>query len=451
MARRPSVKPGPLWHFPVPTGRRLDNGLTVDRFDLPGQRVVTMTVLLDAPLTAEPRDLEGVAALTMRALDEGTLAHPGAALVDALEGCGAATADAGAGLDGATITVDAPATRLDVALPLVAELVTSPAFASDDVERLVEDRLLTIATGDASPPVCAAKALHAALGNRPGDPAGDHRLARPFAGDSDTVASLTPDALRAWHAAAARPDRARLMLAGDLPDGVDELVDAAFGAWQASDARPLPAAVPPPGAPIRRVVLVDRPAAAQVSIRLGTLTPSRTSPDWPALQVANAAIGSMFGSRLNNLLREQRGLTYGAGSGLGPTRATAFFTAQAECRPDAAAEATRLALDVLNVAAEPITAAEVADAIAFITGATPLRLSTAEAVAAQATGFALGGVEASWFDDYMAAVRRVTPDDATAAFARHVRPDDLVIALCGPADSLVPALANVGLAAEVHT
>jgi len=444
MARRPGVKRSPLWRFPTGSSRTLGNGLRIDRFDLPGQRVVTMALVLEAALTAEPPDREGVATLAMRALDEGTLDHPGATLGDALEGCGAVTADAGAGLDGASLTIEAPATRLDEATPLMAEMVQQPSFAETDVTRLVQDRLLAIATGEASPSVVATKALYQLLADR-------HRLGRPAGGDAGTVACLTPGDLRDWYTAAARPDRARLIIAGDYPDSVDAIVDRAFTGWCPVDCPPLPPAAPPPSPPSsRRLVVVDRPDAAQVSLRIGTLIPTRTDADWPALQVANAVVGSMFGSRLNRLLREERGLTYGAGSGLVPTRDTAVFMAQAECRLEVAAEAARLALEVLDVASAPLTETEVADAIAFITGATPLRLSTAHAVATQAVSFALGGVGPDWFNHYMSTVRNITAEQATAAFARHIRPDAISVAVCGPAGALVPALETAGLVPD-HT
>jgi len=441
MARRPGVKAAQPWRFPAADETALDNGMKVTAFHLPGQRVVTMTLLLDVPLTAEPRDREGVAALAMQACDEGTLPHPGAALVEALEGCGAVTQDAGAGLDGSTITIEAPASRLGQALPLLAEMIAQPAYDAGDIARLAESRLLSIATGLVSPPVQASKALRAALG-------AGHRVGRPFGGDADTVATITRDDVAVWHDAVAGPARASLVLAGELPGDVMGLVDAAFGGWAATPVR-LAGGVAWPAAVPGKVAIVDRPEAAQVSVRVGVVTPGRAAADWAALQVANAAVGAMFGSRLNRVLREERGLTYGAGSGLTALRDGAFFTMQAECRPDVAAEATALALQVLDLGAAPVTADESRDAKAFITGATPLHLATAEAVAAQATSFALCGLPPTWFDDYTSAVRAVTPDAATAAFTRHIQPANLVVALCGPAGLLVPDLARHGINAEV--
>ena len=438
--RRPAVHPAPPWRFPRPHSHQLSCGVALDRYTLPGQRVITATLLVDAPLTAEPADLEGVAALAMQLSDEGTLHHPGPAMTEALEECGATVVGAGAGLNGATLTVEVPGSRLKDAMPLIAELVREPAYAPEDVARLVDDRLLAIATGECSPPVVATKAFYSALGH--------HRLARPMGGDATTVANITPAALRAWHDAAVRPERSRLILTGETPDEAADWAEAAFGGWHV-DAPALPDAVPPPGPPGRRVLLVDRPVA-QVSVRLGTLVPTRHDPDWPALQVANAALGSMFGSRLNTVLREERGLTYGAGSALGPHRDNAVYLAYAECDPNSAGEAIQLALQLLDVGASPITDAEARDAESFITGATPLRLDTASAIAAQATDFALCGVPAGWFDAYTTRVRSVGADDATAAFARHIAPDNLVIAVCGDAARLAPQLEAIGLHLEIR-
>jgi len=441
MARKPQVKATQPWHFPPVDEMTVTNGLRVSTVNLPGQRVVTMTLVLDAPLTAEPRESEGVATLAMQACDEGTLPHPGAALVEALEGCGAVTQDAGAGLDGSTITIEAPASRLAQALPLLAEMVAEPAYAEADIQRLVESRLLVIATGLVSPPVQASKALRALMMPK-------HRVGRPFAGDSDTVATITRNDVAAWHRRIAQPALARLVLAGELPEDVYTLVDASFGRWNPAHT-PLPEAEPWPTPAKGKVVIVDHPDAAQVSLRIGTVTPGRMTTDWPALQVANAAVGAMFGSRLNRVLREERGLTYGAGSGLTSMRDAAFYTMQAECRPDVAAEATALALQLLDLSAAPITSDEARDAIAYITGATPLHLATADAIAAQVTSFALCNLPPTWFDEYTSAVREVTADAATQAFTRHIKPANLVVALCGPAEALVSDLARHGIDAEV--
>ena len=62
------------------------------------------------------------------------------------------------------------------------------------------------------------------------------------------------------------------------------------------------------------MILVDKPDAAQSVIMIGGPGMSRTDPDYPAVMVMNTILGGSFSSRLNDLLREQLGYTYGAGS-----------------------------------------------------------------------------------------------------------------------------------------
>ena len=63
------------WAFPAPERGALDNGLTVLRCHRPGQQVVAVEVLLDAPLDAEPAGFDGVATIMARAFSEGTDKH----------------------------------------------------------------------------------------------------------------------------------------------------------------------------------------------------------------------------------------------------------------------------------------------------------------------------------------------------------------------------------------
>lgn len=73
---RPEVHLAAAWHFPIPTVLKLDSGLTMWHFHLPGQHVATYEVVLPTELTLEARDKEGVANVALHAIDEGTLAHP---------------------------------------------------------------------------------------------------------------------------------------------------------------------------------------------------------------------------------------------------------------------------------------------------------------------------------------------------------------------------------------
>ena len=108
---RPAIAPAAVWAFPTPTRAQLSNGVDVMIFDLPGQHVVSAYLVLDVPLNAEAREVEGVATICARTLDEGTLRHNGDEFAELLE-----TEGAGFGVDlslsGLQAVLDVPATSI---------------------------------------------------------------------------------------------------------------------------------------------------------------------------------------------------------------------------------------------------------------------------------------------------------------------------------------------------
>lgn len=142
MEFHPQPRPGEAkpWAFPAPERTALDNGLTVLRCHRPGQQVVAVEVLLDAPLDAEPAGLDGVATIMARAFSEGTDQHSAEEFAAELERAGA-TLDAHADHPGVRISLEVPASRLAKGLGLLADALRAPAFAPSEVERLVRNRL----------------------------------------------------------------------------------------------------------------------------------------------------------------------------------------------------------------------------------------------------------------------------------------------------------------------
>ena len=439
---RPSVRPATLWHFPEPERMELSNGLGVWLFNLPGQHVISLEMCLDAPLCHEPRALEGVATLALRCADEGTPTHPGVQLAEAIE-------DAGAVFDGAahasatSCGMEVPATRFGDALNLLAEIVRTPSYDEPDVHRHVALRQAELAQRLADPAACASDGLRQAIF----DPS--CRDARPAGGRGSTVQGISPEDLHAWHDRWWRPAAATLILAGQLPAEAAQVVMQAFGDWRPTPADP-PIHQPARAREGERLVwVIDRPRAVQTEIRIGAFGPDRGAPDWAALQVGTAALGGVFGSRLNRVLREERGYTYGAHLGCLPLRRGGNLLMSTSCRTDVAAQAITTSLELLDVRPAPLTSIETADAINFLLGVAPLRYDTASPIALQASAMAAAGLTCEWINQHYARLASVDADQATQALVRHINPSRLHIVACGPADRLLPDLRRAGLNPEV--
>ena len=169
-------------------------------------------------------------------------------------------------------------------------------------------------------------------------------------------------------------------------------------------------------------MLIDRPGAVQADLRLGAFGPDRTDPRWADLTVASYAMGGAFLSRLNAVLREEKGYTYGVRLSFGPLRRGGSYAVQGSFRTEVLADAVGEALELLDITARPFTAAEVDDAISFFAGVSPLRYATADAVADQAATQLVADLPADYVDQSMADLRAVTPESAHRGLSRRWSP-----------------------------
>ncbi len=434
---QPELAPPGIWSFPTPARTRLDNGLEVVVYELPGQHVAATHLVLDIPLNAEDRATEGVATICARVLDEGSRQHDGEEFAELLE-----TEGAGFGIDvslaGLQALLDVPVSHLDRALELFAEAVREPSLAARDVNRHVQLRLAEIEQAQANSSQAASIAFRSAVY----DP--DTRASRMNGGEPDTVDQVTPEGVAAFHADHFGPARSTLILAGDFRADPVALVERCLGSWRNPQQRVV--AAQPPAPTTRRMRLIHRPGAVQADLRFGGFGIDRLDPRWSDISVAGYAVGGAFLSRLNAVLREDKGYTYGVRMNFSPLHRGGSFAVQGSFRTEVLVDAVNLTRELIDVAAVPITPAEVREAVAFFTGVSPLRYATAEGVADQAANQALMGLPDDYVDRSLALLRSVTPDSATAAYASLVRPDDLSLVVVGDAEHLAEPLRAAGFA-----
>ena len=432
---RPAIAPAVVWAFPAPQRTQLSNGIELMIFELPGQHVISAHLVLDVPLNAEHRDIEGVATICARTLDEGTLRHNGEEFAELLE-----TEGAGFGVDlslsGTQVVLDVPASHLDRALELFAEAVTEPSLADRDVNRHVQLRLAEIEQALANPAQAASIAFRAAVFNE------SKRAARMNGGEPQTVSQVTPDAVGAFHHDHFGPAGASLVLAGDFAEDPITVAERCLGSWRNDDQQRVMIEDPTPGP--RRAVLIDKPGAVQADVRFGSFGIDRLDPRWAAISIASYAMGGAFLSRLNAVLREEKGYTYGVRMNLGPLHRGGSFAIQGSYRTEVVVDALAITRELINVDDAPFSSQEVNDAVAFFTGVSPLRYATAEGVADQAATQVLAGLPDDYVDRSLALLRSVTPEDATEAYRSIVHPDELTLVVVGDADQLADPIRALG-------
>jgi predicted Zn-dependent peptidase len=439
---RPEVKPPARWRFPDPTKLWLDNGMQLMVCHREGQHVAAVALVFDAPLNAEPVDIEGVATITQRCLDEGTVTHPGQVFAERLEDIGAVLSG-GAGYSGSELFLEVPVDRLGTALALLAEVVREPELRPDDVDRHRALRLAEIEHA------LANSAQRAALGFRAACIGSRYRASRMVGGDAASVAAVTHADVVAYHASHYRPDGATLIISGDLSGQEFGQAAAAFGDWTNPVESYLSHQVPEPGAP--RCWLIDRPGAVQADVRLGAFGIDRGDPRWADLQVATHALGGAFLSRLNRMLREEKGYTYGVHLVNSPMRDGGLIAMQGSFRTEVVPDALRLARGLLDLTRDPITPTEVTDAVTYTIGGAPLRYSTAHGVTDRIAALVRDGVNVEFVNANFQALTLVTPESATQSMVELLQPDALTLVVVGDATALHDPLVADGWPVVLHT
>jgi zinc protease len=434
-APRPVVTAPRPWAFPVPEDHVLDNGVRVLLHDVPGQYVLSLRVVVPSSIAAEPAGREGIGSMTARLLDEGTERHSPEEFAELMERHGMVLG-AGVSDGGLLVDVDVPQAHLATAADLVTEALAEPVFPEVEVRRILRNRLAEIEQERASAGHRAARELARTLW----DPA--DRAATPTAGTRETVSGLTREDLADHHRRHIGPSGATVVLAGDLT-GVDALdtLDRSLGQWGAPDqVAPLAPLAPRPAADRARVVVVDRPGSVQTEIVVGAPGPDRSTPfGWAPHPVVAFVLGGSPGARVDAVLREEKGYTYGMRTAFRPRVAGGSFVTQGSVRSEVSGEALELLLGILDGAREGFTDAELRSGVDYVSKTAPGRYATADAVADETAALALEGLPLDFTTRNLRDVAALTREDLDAAYRRTATGEWSVV-LVGDAATVVPAL-----------
>lgn len=432
---------GPIrpFEFPGVTEERLGNGMDVRLVSEVPLPVVTAMVVLRAGETASPAGREGLAVLAGDALEGGTKRLSSRQLARALEDIGAGFG-AATGWDSTTVAVSCMAEHLGDAMPLLAEMVRSPAFEDAEFQRYRAQRLATAAQRRMDPAALAADA-HARFVFAEGG-----TYARPVGGTETSIGHVDADAARDFVAARYGPSESALVVVGDVDEGEAlAAAEAGFGDWHGA-VPPVPDPVAAPRQRERVVHVVHRAESVQSRIRVGHLGVPRSVADYFALIVLNLVLGGSFSSRLNLNLRERRGFTYGVRSSFAPRRGPGPFAVSTAVENAVTGAAVgEIFREIEGLVEAGPTRDEVEAATSYLAGVFPLRLETTGQIASGIAGMTVYDLPDDHYRSYRDRVREVTVAHAARAASRHIRPAELCTVVVGDADDVVSQLEGLAI------
>jgi zinc protease len=434
---RPGV-PRP-YTFPATSWATLANGLRIGVSRMPRLPLVTVVVLVDAGASRDANEAEGSAALTVRALGEGTQRLSGADLAEQFELRGSGL-DETSGWDGASVRLTVTPARLEGAIALLGEVLTTPGFRERDVERLKAERLAELLQLQVEPRGLADMKFVEFLYVK------GSRYAMPQGGSRVSVASLNATKTRAFHGRCYVPGATTMIFAGDVTaERAVVLAERALGAWS-GDVPTVAAVNDRAVSGPRRVVVVNKTDAPQSELRVGHRGVPRVHPDYFPITVMNALLGGLFSSRINLNLRERNAYTYGARSEFDWRRGSGPFVVSTAVKSDVTGAAVReIAGEIAKLRTETIMEEELSLATAYLDGVFPIRYETTNAVADAIAIADMYDLGEDYHDRYRERIRAVTPADVRLAAETYLHPDELLVLAVGDANAIHEPLSQLAL------
>lgn len=420
----------------------LQNGLTVylmERHEVP---LISVRAVIKAGAVNDGHQA-GLSNLTGDALLLGTRTHDKAAIDQAFDYRGARLAG-GAGTEASTVQANFAKADSAALLPLFADIVQQPSFNDAELAKLRERKVNGIRQAKEAPRNVVQTYYRAML-------FGDAPYGIPASGTVSSVGALKQADVRRYYQQYYRPDNAAIIVVGDFQKTeMRRQIEALFGAWKASGPAPAAQDNGKVQADKARVLLVNKPDATETTFLIGGAGIARNDPDYVPLQVINTVLGGRFTSWLNDELRVNSGLTYGAVSSFSTlaqtgTFAISSFTAEAKTA-DALALAHRTYQRLWD---KGIDRATLESAKAYVKGQFPPRYETSEQLAGLLGDMYANQVGREQIDNFTRAVDSLTPEKAKALVDKHFPRTSLQTVLIGKAEAIRAIAQQYGDVTEI--
>lgn len=421
--------------FPDYERVKLSNGAQVLIVENHEQPVVTVNLRIRSGTAYDPAGKGGLASVTASMLNKGTGERDARQIAEAIDFIGASIG-AGAGEDWTSATATTLTEFLDDALEIMADMVVNPTFPEQELE-IERKRLLTGLQVELSQPDAVAT-RHFVEGIYGNHPYGNLMT-------EESLQSIDRADMVEFHRKNYRPDNALFVVAGDVQrDGIVRQLESHFGEWKPATVEDVAYAAPPTRGE-RTIRFYHKPGSVQAVIRLGHLMPPATDSDWVALDVATYVLGGGATSWLFQVLRQEKGYTYGAYASTAKRVDRGYFQAWAEVRNEVADSSMAEVLAVIDrLRSQPVPAEDLELAKDYLTGSFPRQIETPQQVAGQVATARLRGLPDDYLERYRQRVAGVDAAEVQRVAIEHLHPDDALVVVVGDATQIYDKIAPFG-------
>jgi zinc protease len=425
--------------FKVPAYEKftLKNGLTV--YMMEQHEVPTISISMVIPAGAiYDGNKNGLASFTANGLKYGTKNLTKSQIEEQLDFLGASlntySSKEYAGLSSKFAKNDQ-----DKVLPIIKEVLLNPVFNQQEFDKEKARALQNLTRAKESPRNVINNYWDKFI-------YGDHPYANPVGGKISTLKDITTSDLKSFYAKNYVPNGSAIAIVGDFNSKTmkDKISDL-FKDWKKGDGNSLKITEPEALPNKSRVLLINKDDARETTMLIGGKGIRRDNPDFVAIEVINTVLGGRFTSMLNDELRVNSGLTYGARSSFSSLKDAGTFNVSTFTATKTTEPTIDKALEVLKkIHDKGIDDETLTSAKNYVNGQFPPDYETSGQLAGLLTQMFWYGFNESYINNFQANVNGLTSAKAKEIIAKYFPYENLQFLFVGKADDIKKIVEKLG-------
>ncbi len=429
--------------FKVPPYQKfkLKNGLTIYLMEQHEVPLINVSAVFDAG-AVQDGNRYGLANMTADALLFGSAKYTKAQLEEKAEYVGA-DLNTYAGKEVAKLSASFAVKDQDLLFDMIQDVLTKPTFDVTEFDKYKQRQLLTLTQQKESPRAVINNYFNRLVFNT-------HPYANPIAGTPSAVSAITATDARQFYQTYYTADRAAIAVVGDFNTAdMKKRLTVLFGGWKTAAASAPKLAEPTVSLDKNRVLLVNKDDARETTFLIGGKGITQSNPDFIPVTVVNTILGGRFTSWLNDALRVNSGLTYGAGSRFGTYRNSGTFAISTFTKVSTTTEAIDLALVVLDSLHKTgIDEKTLTSAKNYVKADFPPRYESAAELAGLLTDMFSLGFDESFINNFQKNVDGLTVAKTRQIIDQYFPKNNLQFVLIGKADAIRDKVKKYGTVTE---
>lgn len=399
----------------------LDNGIKVFTIDSGSQELTKIEFIFKAGMYYQSQPLLASAANNL--LETGTKNYTANELSDNIDFFGSFF-ECAVEQDFASLALFSLNKYLDKSLHFVEDIIKNPTFPKDEFDIYISNKKQKHLVNSEKVNVLARRRF-SELTFGENHPYGITVKDEDF--DKLTLASVIEFYKTFYHSG-----NCTIIASGKLSKNLIEILNQFFGKAEWGTVQPIPVPSVQLATTKELKHFIEKPDAIQSAIRVGRMLFNKKNPDYYKFQVLNTILGGYFGSRLMANIREDKGYTYGIGSGLSSLVNAGYFFISTEVGADVTNQTLTEIYKEINILRTKLVGKEELETVRnYVLGQFLRSVDGPYALADKFKAIWEFDLDYTYFEKYFDAVKTITPQDIKDLANKYFQEKDLIELVVG--------------------